>query len=91
MTKQPRVDGKTILRLLQRAGYELDHIEGSHHYLYKEGLPGLVCVPVHGTQIISPKTFASILNQAGMTENDFVALQAKRRSKKRSSPTTEAD
>lgn len=89
MTKQPRVDGKTVLRLLQRAGFELDHIEGSHHYLYKANLPGLVCVPVHGTQIISPKTFASILNQAGMTENDFLALQTKRRPKKRSSSSDE--
>lgn len=86
MTRQPRVDGKTVIRVLRRAGFEVDYIEGSHHYLFRADLPGHVCVPVHGTEIIKPKTFASILSQAGMSIDDFVNLQRRRRSRKTSSP-----
>lgn len=86
MTRQPRVDGKTAIRVLRRAGFEVDYIEGSHHYLFKADLPGHVYVPVHGTETIKPKTFASILSQAGMSVDDFINLQRRRRPREKASP-----
>jgi len=46
---------------------------------------------VHGTEIVKPKTLASILAQAGMTEDEFIALQRKRRPTKASSTPAEPD
>jgi predicted RNA binding protein YcfA (HicA-like mRNA interferase family) len=71
VTRLPRISGKELLSTLQRNGFTLVHIRGSHHYLRKEGSPKLVVVPVHGSSIVPPGTMKSILNQAELTTSEF--------------------
>jgi len=49
LTQLPPVSGREVLTALQHNGYLLTHVRGSHHYLRKTGVAGLVVVPVHGT------------------------------------------
>ncbi|HHY95159.1 MAG TPA: addiction module toxin, HicA family [Firmicutes bacterium] len=56
MTRLPRVSGKDVVRALQRGGFRLVHIRGSHHYLEPPGGGVLVTVPVHGSRVLKPKT-----------------------------------
>lgn len=71
--RMPRVSGKDVVAALRRGGFKLIHIEGSHHYL--ESPAGqLVTIPVHGTKILKPKTLKSILEQAGLTFEELIAL-----------------
>lgn len=72
--KLPRVTGDKVLRALQRAGFSLVHTRGSHHYLYHEEKDCLVTVPVHTGVIITPKTLMSILSQAKISREEFIAL-----------------
>ena len=74
MSPLPKLGGRDVLRVLQRSGYELTHIRGSHHYLRKPGMVGLVVVPVHGNRSLPDGTFRSILRQAGLSTDEFEAL-----------------
>jgi len=70
----PRVSGKDVVRALQRGGFRLVHVRGSHHYLEPPGGGLLVTVPVHGNRVLKPKTMKSILDQAGLTADELARL-----------------
>lgn len=62
------------MRALQRAGFDLVHMPGSHHYLRRPGAPRLVVVPVHGNRDLPAGTLHAILRQAGLTRDDLLDL-----------------
>jgi predicted RNA binding protein YcfA (HicA-like mRNA interferase family) len=67
--------GHQIVRALQRGGFELVRVSGSHHMLRKPGQPlHKVSVPVHGSQNLPPGTVRSIIKQAGLSVEEFIAL-----------------
>jgi predicted RNA binding protein YcfA (HicA-like mRNA interferase family) len=73
--KLPAVSGKTTIRALQKAGFALDRVNGSHHAMIHRGPPfRLVSVPVHGNKALAIGTLGSILKQAGLTVDEFMAL-----------------
>jgi len=74
LNRLPRVSGREVIRSLQRGGYILTHVRGSHHYLRKPGASGLVVVPIHGARDLPSGTIRSILRQAGLTVEEFLAL-----------------
>lgn len=74
MNRWPRVSGNAVVSALQRGGFELLRIRGSHHYLREPGVSGLVVVPVHGSRVIPLGTLRSIVRQSGLTEDEFLAL-----------------
>jgi len=53
--------------VLQRDGWRIHRVTGSHHHLIHPQKPGLVTVPVHAGKIIKPKTLKGILDQAGIS------------------------
>ena len=69
------LNGRRIVRGLQRGGFEIIRVSGSHHVLRKPEVPGSkVIVPVHGANDIPPGTVRSIIKQAGLTLDEFFAL-----------------
>ena len=74
MSRLPRITGTQVARALERAGFVLVRISGSHHHFHKAGVPGIVTVPVHAGEIIPPGTLSSILRQAGLSVEEFSAL-----------------
>ena len=46
------VSGKEVCRLLERNGWYLVRVHGSHHLYGKLGNPVLISVPVHGTIVL---------------------------------------
>ena len=74
MSRLPRVTGAQVARALERAGFAVVRVSGSHHHFYKGGVPGIVTVPVHAGEIIPPGTLSSILRQAGLSVEEFSAL-----------------
>lgn len=68
----PRVSGKDVVAALVRMKYKITHIRGSHHYLEPPGGGQLVCIPVHSSKVLLPKTLKSILDQAGLTIDDLI-------------------
>ncbi|MBN9305030.1 MAG: hypothetical protein BGO82_10010 [Devosia sp. 67-54] len=71
----PAVSGKAAVKALQRGGFTLRHIRGSHHVMIHPGPPGrMVSVPVHANRSLPAGTLLGILDEAGFTIDEFVAL-----------------
>jgi len=71
----PVVSGKTVIKALRKAGFELSRVNGSHHAMVHRGPPfRLVSVPVHSNKPLKVGTFSAILDQAGLTVDEFMAL-----------------
>jgi predicted RNA binding protein YcfA (HicA-like mRNA interferase family) len=70
----PALKPAKVLRALQRAGFYIHHIKGSHHYLKHPDKTGLrVTVPVHGSDL-KRRTLMSIIDQAGLSVEEFLDL-----------------
>jgi predicted RNA binding protein YcfA (HicA-like mRNA interferase family) len=70
--KLARITGKEMCSILERNGFVLKRIKGSHHIYSRQGLEEYVTVPVHGKEILKPKTLKSIIQQAEMSIDDFI-------------------
>lgn len=58
----------------ERAGFELVHIRGSHHYLRRPTGSSLVVVPVYGNRDLPIGTLRSVLRQAELTREGLLDL-----------------
>jgi predicted RNA binding protein YcfA (HicA-like mRNA interferase family) len=71
----PAVNGKRVIRALTKAGFTLNRVVGSHHVMtYPGDQKRTVTVPVHRARDLKPGTLRSIIRQAGLTVDEFVAL-----------------
>lgn len=71
--RRPRVTGKELERAIIRAGWYLHHSRGSHFYYRHPDYPGKqITLPIHPGEIIPQKTLKSILDQAGLSLDEFV-------------------
>lgn len=71
----PGTSGKAVVDALQRGGFRVERISGSHHVMRRPGVAGAkVIVPVHGAHDLPPGTLRSIIKQAGLSIDEFIAL-----------------
>jgi predicted RNA binding protein YcfA (HicA-like mRNA interferase family) len=74
MTELPVVTPRRLIRALERAGFFVHHVKGSHHYLKHPDNPALrVSVPFHAKDL-KRGTLRSILRQTGLTIEQLVSL-----------------
>ena len=72
MSRLPATTARKTLAALQRAGFVVYRITGSHHHLVPAGKTfPVVTVPYHGGDL-KRATLRSIIRQAGMTEDEFI-------------------
>jgi len=71
MPKLPALKARQVIRALENAGFYEVRQRGSHLQLKRGNL--LVTVPVHPGDL-NPGTLRSIIRQAGMTVEEFLAL-----------------
>lgn len=70
MPRLPRLRGREVIAALQRAGFSVLRIKGSHHFLqHPDGRRTVV--PVHSGETIGPGLLKKILNDAEMTVEEF--------------------
>lgn len=70
----PGLKPREVIRALQRAGFVVHHTSGSHYILKNPQAPGIrVTVAYHGKDL-KRKTLLSIIEQAGLTVDDFLKL-----------------
>ena len=71
--KLPAVNGGRAVRALERAGFVVVRVSGSHHRLvHADGRA--TTVPVHSSKTLRTGTLRNILKQAGLTVDEFAAL-----------------
>lgn len=70
----PALKPKTVIRALERAGFVVSRIAGSHCRLIHSSDPSRkVTIPVHNTDL-RRGTLRSIISQAGLTVAEFIAM-----------------
>ena len=75
MTRLPAVTPADVIRALQKAGFVVARIRGSHHILIHRDDPSRITnVPGHGSHDLPRGTLRAIIRQAGMTVDEFVGL-----------------
>jgi predicted RNA binding protein YcfA (HicA-like mRNA interferase family) len=75
MTRLPVARGRDIVRALEKAGFVVVRISGSHHRLQHRDDPRrATTVPVHANRDLPRGTLRDIIDQAGMTIDEFVEL-----------------
>lgn len=73
MAKIPKLTGKEIVKVLEKLGFNITRIRGSHHILkHKDGR--MTVIPVHSNEIIGPGLFLKILDDCELKKEDFIKL-----------------
>jgi predicted RNA binding protein YcfA (HicA-like mRNA interferase family) len=73
MTRLPRLKGKELIRILERAGFRSVRTKGSHSFL-KHPDGRATVVPVHSGETIGPGLLRAILRDAEMSIDDLIEL-----------------
>jgi predicted RNA binding protein YcfA (HicA-like mRNA interferase family) len=73
VSRLPRITGREIAAALQKVGFEVARIKGSHHFLrHADGRATVV--PVHSGETIGPGLLSAILRDCEIDRDEFVAL-----------------
>jgi predicted RNA binding protein YcfA (HicA-like mRNA interferase family) len=65
------VSGKELAKVLERHGWSLLRVQGSHHIYGKVGSDVRLSVPVHGNQPLKTGLLRHLMKAAGLKENDL--------------------
>ena len=73
--KLRQLRGGELVRALERAGFVVKRIKGSHHMLvHGQDKSRRATVPVHSGATIKPGTPRSILSQSKLSEDELLTL-----------------
>lgn len=65
-----QVSGKELARLIQRKGWTLSRVKGSHHIFVMQGRRERIVIPIHGNQPLKIGLLQSLMKIADLTEAD---------------------
>lgn len=65
------LSGKELAKLLEKRGWELRRIQGSHHIYVRPGGEVRLSVPIHGNQSLKTGLLRHLLKQAGISEDEI--------------------
>lgn len=65
------VSGKEFAKILERNGWILLRVQGSHHIYGKTGSDTRISVPIHRNQTLKIGLLKHFLKQAELTEEDL--------------------
>ena len=74
MPRCPRVTAVETARKLRNDGWYFARQTGSHAQYFHRTKPGTVTIPMRGSAILHPQVLKSILRQARLTVQQFIAL-----------------
>lgn len=66
-----QVSGRELARAIQKRGWSLARIKGSHHVFTKLGHRERIVIPIHGNQPLKLGLLRSLMKIAGIAEDDI--------------------
>lgn len=60
-----------MCKILERHGWYLDRISGSHHIYKRSGEAAAISVPVHANKSLKPGLQHALMKQAGLAVDDL--------------------
>jgi predicted RNA binding protein YcfA (HicA-like mRNA interferase family) len=73
MTALPSVRGKNLVAALEKAGFKVVRVKGSHHFL-RHGDGRTTVVPVHAGETIGPGLLSKILRDCDLGRDELSRL-----------------
>ena len=70
--KLPAVKARQLVKVAERLGFVLDRQKGSHAVYYRDSDRARVVIPMHSGKDIKRKTLAGIIDDMGITEDEFL-------------------
>jgi predicted RNA binding protein YcfA (HicA-like mRNA interferase family) len=75
VSKLPILTGRDVVRALEKAGFTVIRIKGSHHFMrHTTDSTRQTVVPVHGSEDLGRPLLRKIIKDVGMTVEDFAKL-----------------
>ena len=65
------LSGKELAKILERHGWKLLRVHGSHHIYGKKGTALRLSVPIHGNKPLKAGLLKHLLKTAGLSEKDI--------------------
>jgi predicted RNA binding protein YcfA (HicA-like mRNA interferase family) len=65
------VSGKEFAKTVERHGWSLLRVQGSHHIYGKVGSEVRLSIPIHGNQALKVGLLRHLMKMANVTENDL--------------------
>ena len=65
------VSGKEFAKVLERHGWTLLRVQGSHHIYGKAGSDVRLSVPIHGNQALKIGLLRHLMKMAGISESNL--------------------
>ena len=66
-----QIPGRDLARIVQRKGWSLARIHGSHHIFTMPGRRERLVIPIHGNQPLKTGLLRSLMKIAELTEADL--------------------
>lgn len=63
--------GRQLAKAVERAGWTLLRVNGSHHIYGRSGSVVRLSIPVHGNQMLKAGLLKHLMNLAGVGEQDL--------------------
>ena len=73
MVKLPNITGKELSLALQKIGFDVKRIKGSHHFL-KHNDGRITVIPIHSGENIGPGLLSKILKDCDLTKEQLKEL-----------------
>jgi len=75
MSRLPTLKASEVIRALEKAGFVVVRIKGSHRFLvHRDDRTRMTNVPVHASHDLPRGTLRAIIKQAGLTVDEFLDL-----------------
>ncbi len=72
MPKLPRASGDKHVSAFKAAGWQVNHIEGSHHILIKDNSEVHLSIPVHKNKILGIGLLKKLITKAGLANEQYM-------------------
>jgi len=70
----PALKPKAVIRALERAGFIIHHVSGSHYILKLPDKPEVRVTVAFHNRALKRKTLATIIEQSGLSVEEFIEL-----------------
>lgn len=64
------ISGKKLAEILQKKGWRLIRVKGSHHRFQKDKIN--ISIPIHGNKDLKIGMLKTLMKQANLSESDFI-------------------
>jgi predicted RNA binding protein YcfA (HicA-like mRNA interferase family) len=65
------ISGSEFTKTLEKNGWELKRVKGSHHVYMKAGNPARISVPIHGNKPLKIGLLKHLMKIAGLEDSDL--------------------